>query len=178
MCVALPSIGFIGLGNMGLPMVRNLCDAGYQVTVYNRTPSKMEIAKAFGAYVGASPRALGERTDILITMLTNSAAVRAVTQGPDGALAHPKKGLVWIQMSTLDVDSTLTFAKEAESRGVTFVDCPVTGSKEQAEAAELILLAGADPQALTYVRPVLERLGKTIVEAGPVGAGTKLKLKS
>jgi 3-hydroxyisobutyrate dehydrogenase len=176
MCVALPSIGFLGLGIMGLPMARHLCDAGYPVTVYNRTPSKMDAAKAFGAYVGASPRAIAERADILITMLTNPAAVRAVIDGPDGALAHPKKGLVWIQMSTLDVDSTMAFAKQAESRGVTFVDCPVTGSKKQVEAAELILLAGAQPEALKYVRPVLERLGKTIVEAGPIGAGTTLKL--
>jgi 3-hydroxyisobutyrate dehydrogenase len=176
MCVALPSISFIGLGIMGLPMAHHLCDAGYSVTVYNRTPSKMETAKAFGAYAGISPRALAEHADILITMLTNPAAVRAVIDGPDGALTHPKKGLVWIQMSTLDVDSTMAFAKEAESRGVTFVDCPVAGSKKQVEAAELILLAGAKPEALKYIRPVLERLGKTIVEAGPVGAGTTLKL--
>jgi 3-hydroxyisobutyrate dehydrogenase len=176
MCTALPSIGFIGLGIMGLPMVRHLCDAGYQVSVYNRTASKMELAKGFGAYAAPSPKHLGERSDVLITMLTNPEAVRAVMDGPEGFLAHPKKGLVWIQMSTIDMESTQSFATLAEDRGVIFVDCPVTGSKKQVEAAELILLAGAEKEALQYVRPILSRLGKTIIEAGVVGNGTALKL--
>jgi 3-hydroxyisobutyrate dehydrogenase len=176
MCTALPSIGFIGLGVMGLPMARHLCDAGYPVTVYNRTTARVQQAETFGAYTAASPRIVGERCDILITMLTHPAAVRAVMEGPDGALNHPKKGLVWIQMSTLDIGSTLAFAQAAESRGVIFIDAPVTGSKKQVEEAQLIILAGAERQALEFVRPVLSRLGKTIVEAGPVGAGTALKL--
>jgi 3-hydroxyisobutyrate dehydrogenase len=176
MCVALPSIGFIGLGIMGLPMARHLCDAGYSVTVYNRTAAKSESAKAFGAYVGASPRQLGERADVLITMLTTPAAVRAVTQGEQGALAKPKSGLVWIQMSTLDIQSTQALARYAESRGVIFVDCPVSGSKKPAEAADLVLLAGAAAEPLAYVTPILKRFGKTIVHAGAVGMGTALKL--
>jgi 3-hydroxyisobutyrate dehydrogenase len=176
MCTALPSIGFIGLGVMGLPMARHLCDAGYPVTVFNRTAARVKQAEAFGAYTADSPCPLGERSDILITMLTNPAAVSAVMEGPDGALAHPKKGLVWMQMSTLDIASTQAFAKAAESRGVIFVDAPVTGSKKQVEEAQLIILAGAERQALEFVRPVLSRLGKTIVDAGPAGAGTALKL--
>jgi 3-hydroxyisobutyrate dehydrogenase len=176
MCVALPSVGFIGLGIMGLPMVRHLCNAGYPVRVYNRTPSKMTPAESYGAYAMPSPRQVAERSDILITMLTGPAAVDAVMNGADGALASPKKGLVWLQMSTLDLASTLHFAELAESRSLSFVDCPVTGSKKQVEAAELILLAGGASEPLQYVRPLLERFGKTIIEAGPVGAGTALKL--
>jgi 3-hydroxyisobutyrate dehydrogenase len=176
MCVALPSVGVIGLGIMGLPMARHLCDAGYQVSVYNRTPAKVEEAKKFGAYAAASPRHLGERMDIVITMLTNPAAVRAVIDGPDGLLAHPKKSLVWVQMSTLDMASTQAFADQARECGIEFVDCPVTGSKKQVEAAELILLAGASLEALQYVRPVLSCLGKTIIDAGKIGGGTALKL--
>jgi 3-hydroxyisobutyrate dehydrogenase len=176
MCTALPSIGFIGLGIMGLPMARHLCDAGYQVTVYNRTAAKTEAAKHFGASAGASPRALAERVDVLITMLTNPEAVRAVLEGPDGVFAKPKKGLVWIQMSTLDIRSTQALAEQAKQHGITFVDCPVSGSKKQVEAAELILLPGGPKEALDYVRPILGRFGKTIIEAGGVGAGTALKL--
>jgi 3-hydroxyisobutyrate dehydrogenase len=176
MCTALPSIGFIGLGIMGLPMVKHLGDAGYQVTVYNRTKSKVEQAKRFGANEAASPRLLAERSDVLITMLTDPAAVCAVTEGPEGAFANPKKGLVWIQMSTIDIESTKAFAQAAKAHGMTYVDCPVTGSKKQVEAAELILLAGAEPEALAYVRPILSRLGKTIIHAGSAGAGTALKL--
>src|ERR1017187_6080950 len=176
MCVALPSIGFLGLGIMGLPMARHLCDAGYHVTVFNRTDARTAQAQAFGAFAGTSPRHLAERCDILITMLTNPEAVRAVMEGPEGAWSHPKKGLVWIQMSTLDVESTLTLALEAARRGIVYVDAPVTGSKKQVESTELILLVGSLPEALAYVRPVLSRFGKTIMEAGPVGAGTALKL--
>jgi len=176
MCTALPTVGFIGLGIMGLPMAKHLCDAGYPVTVFNRSAERMEAAKAFGANTAASPRELAERVDVLITMLTDPAAIGAVMEGPSGAFAHPKKGLVWIQMSTIDIQSTQTFAHEAEEHGMTFVDCPVTGSKKQVEAAELILLAGAEPDPLDYVRPILSRLGKTIIHAGAVGSGTALKL--
>jgi 3-hydroxyisobutyrate dehydrogenase-like beta-hydroxyacid dehydrogenase len=176
MCVALPSIGFIGLGIMGMPMAQHLCDAGYSVTVYNRTAAKSEQAKSFGAYVGDSPRKLGERVDILITMLTTPAAVRSVIEGDNGALANPKSGLVWIQMSTLDIQSTKALAQYADSRGVIFVDCPVSGSKKPAEAADLVLLAGAASEPLAYVTPILKRFGKTIVHAGEIGMGTALKL--
>jgi len=176
MCIALPSVGFIGLGIMGMPMARHLCDAGYSVSVYNRTAAKMETARSFGAYAVPSPKHLGERSDVLITMLTNPDAVRAVMEGPEGVMAHPKKGLVWIQMSTLDIESTRAFARQAAEKGIIFVDCPVTGSKKQVEAAELILLAGGEKEALSYVRPILSRLGKTIIDAGPVGNGTALKL--
>src|SRR5471032_430317 len=93
MCIALPSIGFIGLGIMGLPMARHLCEAGYSVTVYNRTAARVREAQAFGALAGDCPRRLAERCDILITMLTNPEAVRAVMKGPQGAFSHPKKGL-------------------------------------------------------------------------------------
>jgi len=176
MCVALPSVGFIGLGIMGMPMACHLCEAGYSVTVYNRTPSRSEEAKTFGAYVAASPRALGERSDIVITMLSNPAAVRAVMEGEQGALSNPKKALVWIQMSTLDLRSTKEFYDAARARGVVFVDCPVSGSKKPAESADLVLLAGADVEPLTYVTPLLHCFGKTIVHAGPAGSGTALKL--
>jgi 3-hydroxyisobutyrate dehydrogenase len=161
---------------MGLPMAKHLCGAGYPVTVFNRSAGRMEAAKAFGARTASSPRELAERVDVLITMLTDPAAIRAVMEGPAGAFAHPKKGLVWIQMSTIDIQSTQTFARQAAEHGMTFVDCPVTGSKKQVEAAELILLAGSEPEPLDYVRPLLSRLGKTIIHAGPVGSGTALKL--
>jgi 3-hydroxyisobutyrate dehydrogenase len=161
---------------MGLPMAKHLCDAGYPVTVFNRSAGRMEAAKAFGAFSAASPRELAERADVLITMLTDPAAVRAVMEGPAGAFAHPNKGLVWIQMSTIDIEATKTFARQAVDHGMIFMECPVTGSKKQVEAAELILLAGGDKKILDYVQPILSRLGKTIIHAGPVGHGTALKL--
>jgi 3-hydroxyisobutyrate dehydrogenase-like beta-hydroxyacid dehydrogenase len=118
MCTALPSIGFIGLGIMGGPMARHLADAGYPLSVYNRTRSKVKDAEGFGAHAAPSPRQLAERSDVLVTMLTNPAAVSAVLEGPDGILAHPKKGLVWLQMSTVDIASTQAFARQARDAGI------------------------------------------------------------
>jgi len=161
---------------MGLPMARHLCAAGYVVTVYNRSAQRGALAKDFGAGVAASPRAAAAEADVLITMLTDPAAVRAVMEGPEGFLAGAKKGLVWIQMSTLDITSTRAFAQAAAEQGLVFVDCPVTGSKKQVEAAELILLTGTDPASLERVRPILMCLGKTVIETNALGGGTALKL--
>ncbi|HVO32686.1 MAG TPA: NAD(P)-dependent oxidoreductase, partial [Elusimicrobiota bacterium] len=176
MCIAYPPIGFIGLGIMGLPMARHLRGDHYPVTVFNRTRSRAETAKDFGASIAGSPRELADRSEIVITMLTNPEAIRAVTDGPDGLFAHSRKQLTWIQMSTIDVQSTLSFARDAQARRITFVDCPVTGSKGPAENRQLILLAGGSAEALAYVDPVLRCFGQTIVKAGDVGAGTALKL--
>jgi 3-hydroxyisobutyrate dehydrogenase-like beta-hydroxyacid dehydrogenase len=171
-----PHVGFVGLGIMGMPMARHIQSAGYPVRVFNRTASRMGAAEAFGAVPSRSVAQLAESSDVLITILTGPEAVRAVMEGPDGALAHARPGQIWIQMSTLDISSTRAFARAAQEHGVDFVDCPVTGSKVQAEAAELILLAGANPATLKSVRPLLLTLGKTIIEAGTPGAGTALKL--
>jgi 3-hydroxyisobutyrate dehydrogenase-like beta-hydroxyacid dehydrogenase len=169
-------VGFIGLGIMGLPMARHLAGAGYPVTVFNRTPEKANAARSFGAQVAATPREAAEGKRYLITMLTNPDAIRSVMKGPQGFLASDTRDMTWIQMSTIDIDSTLEFSKEAERKGWDYLDCPVTGSKKQAEAAQLILEAGGDAKVLKQARPLLARLGKTLVHAGPIGAGTTLKL--
>jgi 3-hydroxyisobutyrate dehydrogenase-like beta-hydroxyacid dehydrogenase len=161
---------------MGMPMARHLCAAGYAVTVYNRGVARREQAREFGAQIAASPREAAAEADVLITMLTDPAAVRAVMEGADGFLARAKKGLIWIQMSTLDIASTREFARIAEAQGLIFVDCPVTGSKKQVEGAELILLSGTTPETLERLRPLLLCLGKTIIDTGSVGGGTALKL--
>ncbi len=173
---ALRPVGFIGLGIMGLPMARHLAEAGYPLTVFNRTREKAEAAQRFHAKVAASPREAAEGKRYLVTMLTNPEAIRAVMEGPKGFLAADTPGLTWIQMSTVDIDSTLEFAKAARRKGWDYIDCPVTGSKKQVEAAQLILEAGAEIEALKRARPLLTCMGKTLIHAGPVGAGTTLKL--
>jgi 3-hydroxyisobutyrate dehydrogenase/glyoxylate/succinic semialdehyde reductase len=164
------------MGIMGLPMARHLVRAGYPVTVFNRTKEKAETAGSFGAKVAPTPREAAEGKRYLMTMLTNPEAIRAVMQGPKGFLAANAPGLTWVQMSTVDVDSTLEFAKDAKRKGWDYLDCPVTGSKKQVEAAQLILEAGGDPEVLKRARPLLTCMGKTLIHAGPVGAGTTLKL--
>lgn len=170
------TVGFVGLGIMGLPMAGHLARAGHRVVVYNRSRRGRAEALAFGARVADSPADCARGAEALITMVTGPADVRAVMDGADGAFAGLAPGAVWIQMSTIDIASATAFAADAVRRGVDFVDCPVTGSKKQVEAAELILLAGATNEALARVRPLLAALGKTVVHAGPAGAGTALKL--
>lgn len=172
----LRTVGVIGTGIMGLPMARHLAEAGYPLKVYNRTRAKAASAKAFGAQIVGSPREAATDVSVLITMVTDPEAIEKMMQGRDGFLSSPTSGVTWIQMSTLDIESVLAFAKKAATKGWRFVDCPVSGSKKQVEAAELILLAGAEQKDLQKMRPLLSRLGKTIVHAGPVGAGTALKL--
>jgi len=169
-------VGFIGLGIMGMPMARHLAKAGYPVTVFNRTKEKAIAAKSFGAKMAVTPREAAEGKHFLITMLTNPEAIRVVMDGRDGFLASRAPGLTWIQMSTVDIDSTLGFAKQADQKGWQFIDCPVTGSKKQVEAAQLILEAGATPEVLKRARPLLTCMGKTLIHAGPIGTGTTLKL--
>ncbi len=172
----LATVGFIGLGIMGLPMAGHLARAGYPVTVYNRTPSKSEGALLFGARVARNPRDLASECRYLITMVTDGNAIRGIMEGPEGILSTEKRDLTWIQMSTIDLPSTHEFADAAEKKGWSFLDCPVTGSKKQVEESELILLAGGKPKVLEDCRALLLRLGKTVVHAGDVGAGTALKL--
>jgi 3-hydroxyisobutyrate dehydrogenase/glyoxylate/succinic semialdehyde reductase len=169
-------VGFIGLGIMGMPMARHLAKAGYPLTVFNRTKEKASAAKSFGAKIAATPREAAEGKHFLITMLTNPEAIHSVMEGSKGFLASSATGLTWIQMSTVDISSTLDFAKAAEAKGWNFIDCPVTGSKKQVEAAQLILEAGAETDVLKRARPLLTCMGKTLIHAGPVGAGTTLKL--
>lgn len=172
----LPSIGFIGLGIMGFPMAKHLREAGYPVTVWNRGAAKADAAKSFGAKAAKTPREAASGARFVITMVTGPEAIRQVMNGPDGFLSSEAKNIVWIQMSTIDIASTGEFASAAKKKGWTFLDCPVTGSKKQVEAAQLILLAGGDARILNEARPLLLKMGKTIVHGGDVGSGTALKL--
>jgi 3-hydroxyisobutyrate dehydrogenase-like beta-hydroxyacid dehydrogenase len=171
-----PRIGFIGLGIMGSAMARNASRAGFPVVVYNRGKAPLERMKADGFETAATPGALASRADCVVVMVTDPAAVRAVLSGPSGVFSGAVAGKTLIQMSTIDEPSTLEFAAGAERHGMKFLDCPVTGSKKQVDAAELILLAGGDKALLDRWTPFLNSVGKAIVHAGPTGKGTALKL--
>jgi 3-hydroxyisobutyrate dehydrogenase-like beta-hydroxyacid dehydrogenase len=160
---------------MGLPMAKHLSEAGYPVTVWNRGAAKAEAAKSFGAKIAKTPREAAAGARFVITMVTDPAAIRSVMEGPDGFLSSEGK-TVWMQMSTIDISSTKDFAAAAKKKGWDYLDCPVTGSKKQVEAAQLILLAGGDAKVLEEARPLLMKMGKTVVHAGGVGAGSALKL--
>jgi len=171
-----PRIGFIGLGIMGRAMALNLHRAGFQVSVYNRTRSRTTEFADLGCQVASTPRALAKMCDTLITMVSDQAAMDGVMEGPEGAAAAFQGGNALINMSTLSPDYTAGLGKKCYAAGVVFLDCPVSGSKAAAEKGQLVILAGAEKDALERYAPVLRAMGKEIVHAGLPPAGTALKL--
>ncbi len=171
-----PRIGVIGLGIMGLAMAKNLSAVGYDVLATSRSHDRLKLANAAGLKTGSSPQEVAKSSDAIIIIVTDPKAVQNVLFGPGGIFEIPVRGKTLIQMSTIDVKSTLHFSRDAAEREMAFLDCPVTGSKIQVEAAQLILLAGGPAALIEQWRPVLLSLGKAIVHAGDVGQGTALKL--
>lgn len=172
----LPRIGFIGLGIMGSAMAKNLHKAGYQVAVYNRDRSKTRPFAEMGCDIVPMPKDLAGRTNIIIAMVTDPAALSGVLEGPSGWFAGPVHGQTLINMSTVSVSCTKKLSRRCLSAGVKFLDCPVAGSKAQAEKAELVLLAGGDPADVDRLKPFLLKMGKAVVYTGQAGNGTALKL--
>jgi 3-hydroxyisobutyrate dehydrogenase len=171
-----PRIAFLGLGIMGAGMAGRLLDAGFDVTVHNRTRERARALEAKGADVAESPRAAASGADIVFSMVADDAASRATWDGEQGALAGARPGGMVVECSTVTVNRVRELADAAERAGCTFVDAPVTGSKMQAAAGELLFLVGADDDALARIRPALEAMGKTILHLGPVGSGALVKL--
>ena len=169
-------IGFCGLGIMGLPMARNALRAGFAVTVWNRTSARSTPLAALGATVAASPRAVAEASDIVVTMVTSSPDVEAVTFGPDGIADGAHEGLLVIDMSTISPAVTRTLAERAATAGFSTLDAPVSGGEVGAIEARLAIMVGGDAADVARAMPLFEALGKTIVHIGGHGAGQSCKL--
>lgn len=168
-------VALLGLGIMGTGMARRLLGAGFPLTVYNRTPGKAAALAAEGAVVADSPREAAARADIVIAMVADDAASRALWLGEDGALAGAA-GAVLIDSSTVTVGWSRELDAAAAQVGCAFLDAPVTGSRLQAAAGELNFLVGGPPEALERARPALEAMGRSIVHLGPAGSGALMKL--
>jgi 3-hydroxyisobutyrate dehydrogenase-like beta-hydroxyacid dehydrogenase len=123
-----PRIGFAGLGIMGRGMARNYLTKGWPLTVWNRTPRAAEPLAAEGAEVAATPRALAESCDVIVTCLSTPAALLAVANGPDGILAGVRRGQRWIDTSTVGVPTSQALGRACEAAGVEYLEAPVTGS--------------------------------------------------
>lgn len=171
-----PTVGFIGLGIMGLAMARNASKAGFSVVAWNRSPARRAAALEAGLALLDTPADVATRADAVVVMVTDPAAVKQVLTAPKGVLSVDVKGKALIQMSTIDPDTTHAVRTLAEDKGMGFLDCPVAGSKKQVEEAQLILLAGGPAGLLKKWEPLLLSMGKAIVHAGDVGQGTALKL--
>jgi 3-hydroxyisobutyrate dehydrogenase len=173
-------IGFIGIGVMGRPMTLNLLKAEHHVTIYARHPEKPEVQEVLnaGAKLAPSPRAVAMASDIVITMLPNSPQVEEVVTGPQGVLEGARKGLIIIDMSTIAPSVSRKLAQAVSTRGIHFLDAPVSGGSQGAVNGTLTIMLGGEREIFEQVRPVLEAMGKkeNIVHVGPNGSGQVIKL--
>ena len=171
-----PSVAFIGTGIMGAPIAGHILDAGYPLTVYNRTRAKAEGLIERGAAWADTPAAAVADADIVFTMLGFPTDVEEVYLAGDGILASAKQGATLIDLTTSSPDLARDIAEAAEVSGLHAFDCPVTGGEQGAVAGTLTLIAGATERDLESVRPVLETFGGTIFCFGGAGAGQTAKL--
>lgn len=169
-------IAVMGLGIIGSGMARNLLKAGYPLTVYNRNRARAEPFEAEGASVAGSPAEAAAGADIIISAVADDAASRALFTGPDGALQAAKPGALVIESSTLTVTWVRELARLAADRGLDFLDAPVTGSRVQSAAGQLLFLVGGSAEALERARPALTVMSREIVHMGPTGSGATIKL--
>lgn len=168
--------GFIGLGLMGGPMAANLARAGFPLTVWNRTPSKSEPLRDLGAQVGSDAAGVAAASDVLITMVSDDAALEDLLFGAGAAAAALRTGAVVIDMSTTSPACMESVAGRLAERDVRLVDAPVFGSTEPATTGDLWAVVGADADDLARVRPQLDAMCGTVFHLGPVGAGSLMKV--
>src|SRR5262249_26050251 len=157
-----------GLGKMGRPMAANLCRKGAHVVVYDVNPDPMQELVALGAASSTGVRDVASCSDIVFTMLPDSAIVERVIAGSGGVLAHAKRGTVVVDMSTIDPRVTDRLAEAAGAKSVAFVDAPVGRLASHAERGESLFMVGAAPEVFDRVRPLLEMMGTTIHHCGGV----------
>jgi 3-hydroxyisobutyrate dehydrogenase len=173
-------IGFIGIGVMGRPMTLNLLKAGHQVTIYARHPEKPDVQEVLnaGAKLAPSPRAVAMASDIVITMLPNSPEVEEVVTGRQGILEGARKGLIIVDMSTIAPAVSRKLAQTASTRGVHFLDAPVSGGSQGAVNGTLTIMVGGEREIFEQVLPALQAMGKkeNIFHVGPNGAGEVVKI--
>ena len=168
-------IGFIGLGIMGRPMAGHLLDAGYSVTVWNRTRSKMAPLVERGGAAASSPREVAAASDITITMVADTPDVLDVILGPQGVVHGVRPGSVVVDMSTISPVATREIARRLAERDAEMLDAPVSGGEKGAIEGTLSIMVGGKPEVFERVLPVFQKLGRLIVHLGESGAGQVTK---
>ncbi|MCJ7608997.1 NAD(P)-dependent oxidoreductase [Candidatus Bathyarchaeota archaeon] len=169
-------IGFIGLGVMGKHMARNLIKAGFTLTIWNRTRSKMNDLIDIGATAAASPRVVAEKSDVIVTMVSDSPDVESVVLGDNGVIEGSRKGQLVIDMSTISPDVTRSIAARLSEKEVDMLDAPVSGGEAGARDAALSIMVGGPRNRYEEAQPVLKAMGKRITYMGGNGMGQTAKL--
>lgn len=170
------NIAFIGLGNMGAPMARNLLKAGHSLNLFDLNKDILAELAALGGHVSASPREAAQGTGLVITMLPAAAHVRSVWLGEDGVLAGIGAGVPAVDCSTIDPKTAREVAAAAARQGVQMADAPVSGGTGGAQAGTLTFMVGASPALFDTLHPVLAQMGRNIVHCGDVGTGQVAKI--
>ncbi len=169
-------IGFIGLGNVGGKLAGSLLRHKMDLTVRDLNPELVAQFVARGAKSAASPRAMAENCDVIITCLPSPAASAAVMEGPDGILEVLKPGQVWLEMSTTDAAEIRRLGAKAQAKGALAMDCPVSGGCHRAETGNISIFAGGDRSAFETVFPILTTLGRRVLHTGELGSASQLKV--
>ena len=169
-------IGIAGIGKMGAAIAQRLMEVGHTVTVWNRSADKLKPLVAAGAAVAATPAELASKSEVVITILTDAAAIDAVYGGASGLLEGNVRDKLFIEMSTVRPQTQLALAAKVRAKGAALVECPVGGSTAPAQQGKLIGLMGAEPADAARARPILEQLCRRLEHCGPVGSGSVMKL--
>jgi 3-hydroxyisobutyrate dehydrogenase-like beta-hydroxyacid dehydrogenase len=170
------TIGFVGLGAMGSRVATRLLDAGHELYGTDRTKSKVQPLIDRGLVWRETPREVAAAVEVVFSMVTDDAAVRAITSGPDGIVAGLHHGEVYVDMSTISPRTSREVAEQVRSAGAAMLDAPVSGSIPQAETGTLAIMVGGDTQAFGKAQPLLQELGQTVTRIGANGQGLVLKL--
>jgi 3-hydroxyisobutyrate dehydrogenase len=169
-------IGFIGLGLMGGPMAANVARAGYPLTVFNRSPEKADPVIQLGAELAGSPKEVAENSEVVVTMLSDASAVRAVLEGDEGLVAGADEGMILIDMSTVSPNESRETAEILKAHGIRMLDAPVYGSTGPATDGTLGIMVGGDRELFESQKSLLGAMGKNIFYMGDQGSGAAVKL--
>ncbi|GAX77642.1 hypothetical protein CEUSTIGMA_g5085.t1 [Chlamydomonas eustigma] len=170
------TLGFVGMGILGVPMTLNLLKAGYEVVVYNRNIQKTDPVVAAGAQVATTPRECAQRAQYIFATLSDPQAAISVANGPDGIASGISAGKGYIDISTVDAETSNIIATAIKSTGASFLEAPVSGSKAPAEQGKLIFLTAGDEELFKAVEGPLDVMGKAKYYLGGVGSGANMKL--
>jgi 3-hydroxyisobutyrate dehydrogenase len=168
-------VAFIGLGTMGIPMSLNILNAGFDLTVHNRTRDKEKIPAKEGAQRAASPREAAVGAEVIITCVSDTPDVEEVIMGENGVIHGAQAGSIVVDMSTISPSTTRRIAQDLGKNGIKMIDAPVSGGSEGAQKGTLSIMVGGEAEDLEKIDPVLKAMGKTITHVGPVGAGQLTK---
>ena len=169
-------VGFIGLGRMGLPMSHRLLQAGFDLTVHNRSQGKVQEIAGAGAHAAASAAQVAREADVVLACLPDVATSEAIFLGDDGVIANARPGQVLVDHSTVGLSTSKACAAAAEAKGARFLDAPISGGTERAIDGSLTIMAGGPKEAYEVALPVFQAMGATVCYLGPTGTGTVAKL--